>query len=115
MGIEPGGDPARASGARELLDPDRVVNIGAPLAAVGLGELETEEAQLADPVVKLAWELARLLPLVDVGGDLVLHEAAHRLAQLLVLLAEGGQDRALPGVLDDGAHSPGAFQSSIVV
>ena len=75
VGVEPGGDAARAARARQLLDPDRVVQVGAALAAVLLGELEAEEAELAAAGEELARELARLLPLVDVGGDLLGDEA----------------------------------------
>ena len=109
----PGGHAAAASGARELLDPDRVVDVVAALTAVLGLVLEAEEAELAAAVVELARELARLLPLVDVRSDLLGDEAAHGLAQLLVLLAEGRQRGALAGVLDDGPI--GGLQSSIVV
>ena len=34
VGVEPGGDAAGAAGAGQLLDPDRVVQVGAALAAV---------------------------------------------------------------------------------
>jgi hypothetical protein len=70
---------------RELLDPDRVVDVVAALAAVLGLVLEPEEAELAAAVVERARELPGLLPLVDVGSDLPGDEAADRLAQLLVL------------------------------
>ena len=109
---EPRGDAAAAARAGELLDPDRVVDVVAALAAVLGLVLEAEEAELAAAGVELAGELARLLPLVDVRRDLLGDEAADRLAQLLVLLAEGRQRGALAGVLYDG---DGGLQSSIVV
>src|SRR5262249_11519061 len=99
---EAGRDPAAAAGARELLDPDRVMDVVAALAAVLRLVLEAEEAELAAAVVELAGKLPRLLPFVDVGSDLVGDEAADRLAELLVLLAEGRQHRPLARVLDDG-------------
>jgi hypothetical protein len=109
---EAGGDAAAAARARELLDPDRVVDVVAALAAVLGLVLEPEEAELPAPVVELARELARLLPLVDVWGDLLADEAPDRLAQLLMLLAEGRQLGPLTGVLYD---RDGGLQSSIVV
>src|SRR5215218_10071874 len=65
MGPEPGRDPAAPARARQLLDPDCVVDVVTALAA-GLGlELEPEEAELAAAGIQLARELTRLLPLVD--------------------------------------------------
>ena len=104
VGVEAGRDAAGATGPCELLDPDRVVQVGAALAAVLLGELEPEEAELGATPVELAREPARLLPLVDVWRYLLGDEAPHGLAQLLVLLAEGRKGGALSCVLDDG-HS----------
>ena len=46
VGVEPGGDAAGAARAGQLLDPDRVVQVGAALAAVVLRELQPEEAEL---------------------------------------------------------------------
>ena len=100
VGVEAGGDAAGAAGAGQLLDPDRVVQVGAALAAVLLGELQPEEAELGAAAVELAGEFARRLPLVDVGRDLLGDEAADGLAQLLVLLAEGRQGRPRAAVLD---------------
>jgi hypothetical protein len=88
------------------------VHVVAPLAAVLGLVLEAEEAELAAAVVELAGELARLLPLVDVGSDLVGDEPASRLAQLLVLLAEGRKGSALTAVLYD---ADGGLQSSSIV
>ena len=89
---------------------------------------QAQEAELATPVVELARELARLLPLIDVRSDLVGDEAADGLAQLLVLLAEGRERCPLAAVLDDGqpgtsppsaafrfASSGGGVQSSSIV
>jgi hypothetical protein len=105
-------DAAAATRARELLDPDGVVYVVASLPSVLRLVLEAEEAELPAAVVELAGELARLLPLVDVGGDLLGDKAPDRLAQLLVLFPEGGKRRAVTGVLYDG---DGGLQSSIVV
>src|SRR5207342_1486673 len=58
--VEPGGDATRATGARQLLDPYGVVEIGAALAAVLGGELEAEEAELAAAGEQLPGELPRL-------------------------------------------------------
>ena len=97
---------------RELLDPDGVVDVVAALAAVFGLELEAEEAELPAAVVELPRELARLLPFVDVGSDLLADEASDRLAQLLVLLAERREESALATVLYDG---DGGLQSSSIV
>jgi hypothetical protein len=130
VGADAGRDPAAAAGVGELLDPDRVVDVVAALAAVFGLVLEAEEAELSAAVVELAGELARLLPLIDVGRDLVADETAGGLAQLFVLLAEGRERGALAAVLDDGqpgtssaspsaafcfASSDGGFQSSSIV
>jgi hypothetical protein len=128
---EAGGDAAAATRTRELLHPDGIVHVIAALAAVLGLVLESEEAELAAAVVELPWELARLLPLVDVGGDLVGDESPGRLPQLLVLLAEGREEGPLTGVLDDAhpdagsdsspssafcfASAAGGFQSSSIV
>ena len=101
VGVEPRGDAARAAAAGQLLDPDRVVQMGAALAAQLLGELQPEEAELRAARVQLTGEFPRVLPLGDVGRDLLGDEAADRLAQLLVLLAEGREGGALSCVLDD--------------
>jgi hypothetical protein len=97
---------------RELLDPDGVVDVVPALAAVLGLVLEAEEAELPAAVVELAGELARLLPLVDVRSDLLADEAADRLAQLLVLLAERREESAMTTVLYDG---DGGLQSSSIV
>jgi hypothetical protein len=112
VGAQAGGDPAAAAGARELLDPDGVVDVVAALTPVLGLVFQAQEAELATPVVELARELAGLLPLIDVRSDLVRDEAANRLAQLLVLLAEGRERCPLAAVLYDG---DGGLQSSIVV
>ena len=89
------------SGRRQLLGPDRVVNVVAALAAELLGVLEAQEAELAGAGVELARELARLLPVVEVGDDLLAHPASDGLAKRLVLVGERRQQRPLAGVLDD--------------
>ena len=105
------------------------MDVVAALATVGGLVLEAEKTELAAARIELARELARLLPLIDVRSDLVGDEAANRLAQLLVLLAEGRERRPLAAVLDDGqlatssdsssafsfASSGGGFQSSSIV
>jgi hypothetical protein len=97
---------------RELLDPDGVVHVVPALAAVLGLVLEAQEAELSAAVVELAGELPRLLPLVDVRSDLLADEASDRLAQLLVLLTEGREERPLTTVLYDG---DGGLQSSSIV
>jgi hypothetical protein len=101
VGAEARADAAAGPRPRELLDPDRVVDVGAALAAELLRVLEAEEAELAAALIELARELARCLPLVDVRSDLLADEAPDRLAQLLVLLGEGREQRSLAAVLDD--------------
>jgi hypothetical protein len=128
VGAQAGRDPAAAARARELLDPDGVVDVVASLAAVLGLVFQAQEAELATPVVELARELARVLPLIDVRSDLVRDEAADGVAQLLVLFAEGRERRPLAAVLDDGqpgtsspsaafrfASSGGGVQSSSIV
>jgi hypothetical protein len=112
VGPDPGGNAAAAARVRELLDPDRVVDVVAALTAVLGLVLEAEEAELAAAVVELAGELARVLPLIDVGGDLLADEIPDRLTELLVLLAERRERRSLTGVPYD---VDGGLQSSIVV
>jgi hypothetical protein len=112
MGPEPGRNSAAATRARELLDPDGVVDVVAALAAVFGFELQSQEAELAAAGIELARELAGLLPLLDVGRDLLADEAPDRFAQLLVLLGERREEGALAGVLYD---VDGGLQSSIVV
>jgi hypothetical protein len=88
------------------------VDVVAALAAVGGLEFETEEAELSAAGIELAGELPRLLPLIDVRSDLVGDEAANRVAQLLVLLAEGRERGALSAVPYD---RDGGLQSSIAL
>jgi hypothetical protein len=106
------GYAAAAPRTRQLLDPDRIVDVVASLAAVLGLVFEAEEAELAAAVVELAGELARLLPSLDVRRDLLTDEAADGFPQLLVLLAEGRQRSSLAPVLYDG---DGALQSASVV
>src|SRR5262249_44427264 len=135
VGAEPRGDAAAPAGAGELLDPDGVVDVVAALAAVLGLVLEADEAELAAALVQLARALVGLLPLRDVGGDLLGDEVPDRFAELLVLLREGRQRRPVTLVLDDRhsaatvseggsavvsaafffASSDGGFQSSIIV
>ena len=118
VGVEAGGDAAGAAGAGQLLDPDRVVQVGAALAAQLLRELEAEEAELGAAAEQLPREFPRRLPLVDVRRDLLGDEAGDRLPQLLVLLAEGRQGRPGAAVLDDGhavlSLDAGASQSASI-
>ncbi len=95
VGAEAGAHATRAAGPGELLGPDGVVEVVATLAAQLHRVLEAEEAELGGAVIELSGELSCVLPLVEVGGDLRLHPAVDRLAQLLVLGREGRQD--LPG------------------
>src|SRR5258708_7735264 len=59
----------------------------AALAAVLLGLVEPEEAELAHPLEHPVGE-GRLLPLLGVGLELLDREAADRVAKLLVLVGE---------------------------
>ena len=76
-----------AVGLGHLLGEHEVAVVVAALAAVLLRVGETEEAELAhareDPVVE-----GLLLPALGVGGQLLLHERADRLAQAVVVLGE---------------------------
>jgi hypothetical protein len=102
---EPRADPAGGAGGGELFGPDGVVDVVAALAAELHRVLEAEEAELAGPVVELARELARRLPLVDVRDDLGGHPAVDRLAERLVLLGERRQQRPRAAVLDHAHES----------
>ena len=113
VGVEARRDPARAARARQLLDPHRVVQVVAALAAVGLGELQPEEAELGAAAVEVTGEFPRLLPLIDVRRHLRGDEPRHRLAQLLVLAAERRQHRPRPAVLDDGGGHPTRCKFSV--
>ena len=77
------------------------MQVVAALAAVGLGELQPEEAELGAAAVEIAGEFPRRLPRVDVRRDLRGDEPRDRLAELLVLRPERRQHRPRPAVLDD--------------
>ena len=72
---------------RHLLGEHQRRVVVAALAAVRLGLVEAEEAQLAHALEHPVGERG-LLPLLGVGLQLLDHEAADRLAQLLVLVGE---------------------------
>ena len=107
VGAEPRADAAARPGGGHLFRPDRVVDVVAALAAQLLGVLEAEEAELGGPRIELARELARLVPLVHVGRDLGRDPARDRLAELLVLVREGRDERTRARVLDDGVAHQG--------
>ena len=77
---------ARARVAHALGADQRVVVVAA-LAAVLLREAEAEVAELAGATHRLVGP-GRLLPLVAVRPELLLHPGLHRLAQVLVLVGE---------------------------
>src|SRR5262245_48116017 len=102
------------------------MDVGAALSPVLLWELEAEESQLAAAGEELAGELPRVLPFLDMGRNLRGDEPAHGLAELVVLVREGGRHGALAGVPDHvhvaassrcppGAADSGARQSSSMV
>ena len=101
----------QAAGVRvdDLLGQHERRVVVAALAAVLLGLVEAEEAELAhareDPVGE-----GRLLPLLGVRRELLDREAADRLAQLLVLVGEDevlapGGEVGLQDVLRSGGHA----------
>ncbi len=98
---EPGANASGRTGSGELLGPDGVVDVVAALATELGRVLEPEEAELAGAPVELTRELAGGLPLVDVRGDLGRDPARDRLAQLLVLVGERRQQRAVAAVAND--------------
>jgi hypothetical protein len=104
VGADPGRHAAGAA-ARQLFRENRVVHVVTTLAAVLLGVLEPEEPELGHAREDLVGKPASVLPLHRVRGELVLHEAPDRLAELLVLVGEG-RDRP-PSLRDRGvgAHS----------
>ena len=77
----------------DLLGQHQAGVVVAALAAVLLGLVEAEEAKLAHPREHPVRE-GVLLPLLGVGLQLLDHEAADRVAQLLVLV---GEDEVLAG------------------
>ena len=84
---------AAAVGVHDLLAEHEVAVVVAALAAVLLGEREAEQPELAHPLEHPVVE-GVLLPLLRVGPELLEHEGADRLAQLLVLV---GEDEVPPG------------------
>ena len=76
-----------AVGVDELLGEHERGVVVAALAAVLLGLVEPEEAELAHPLEHPVGE-RRLLPLLGVGLELLDHEPADRVAQLLVVVGE---------------------------
>ena len=78
---------AAGVGARHLLGQHEVAVVVAALAAVLLGVGEAEEAELAHAAEDGVGE-GVLLPLGRVRRELLRHERADRLAQLVVLLVE---------------------------
>ena len=89
---------AAAAAAGELLDEDETGGQVAAGPAPALGVVEAEEPELAAAPEDVVGEEPGVLPLVDVGPQLLVDVAADRLAQLVVL---GGEDR----VGGHGAHS----------
>ena len=71
----------------DLLGEDEARVVVAALAAVGRRLVQPEEAELAHPLEHPVRERG-LLPLLSVGLELLDHEAADRLTQLLVLVGE---------------------------
>ena len=78
---------AAAVGVRHLLGQHQRGVVVAALPAVLLGLVEPEETELAHPLEHPVRERG-LLPLLGVGLELLDHETADRLAQLLVLVGE---------------------------
>src|SRR5258705_10894702 len=75
-----------------LADDHRVGAVAAATADC-LGQACSKQAGLTGLSVKLAWQVADALPLVDVRQDFTFGERAHRLSQLLAL-------RCVPDVHD---------------
>ncbi len=82
----------------DLLGEHQARVVVAALAAVLLGLVETEEAELAHPPEDRVGE-GCLLPLLGVRRELLDDEVADRLAQLFVLL---GEDEVLAAGLEVG-------------
>jgi hypothetical protein len=82
----------RAGGARprHLLDQDRTVQEVAAQAAVGLGDVAAQKAELARLVPERTRHLPLLLPLRVKGRDVLGNEAPHRVAEQVVVGAEQG-------------------------
>src|SRR5437588_9019905 len=99
---------AAAAGVDYLLGQHQARVVVATLAAVLLGLVETQEPELAHPPEDPVRERL-LLPLFGVGLELLDHEAADRLPQLLVLVREdevlaAGLEVGLEDVGGSGAH-----------
>ena len=67
--------------ASEFLDADAVVDGRQSGAAVYLGNLHTEQAELGEAGHQFSREVLRLVPLTDVGPHLGFGELAHTTAQ----------------------------------
>ena len=83
----------------QLLHEDEAAGEVATGAAPALVVVEAEEAELAAPAEDVVGEEPGVLPLVDVGAELLVDEAADRIAQLVVL---GGEDGIAIGPLCPG-------------
>ena len=81
---------AADAGERDLLGEDHVGEQVGRRAAVFLGKSDAEQARSRGLAVELARKFLRLVPGGGVRRDLARHEAAHGLAQRLVL---GGERR----------------------
>ena len=88
-------EPAAAAPG-QLLDEHQPGGQVAAGAAPALGVVEAEEPELAAAPEHVVGEVTGVLPLVDVGPQLLVDVPADRLAQLVVLLGEdrvGGSRR----------------------
>src|SRR6266540_1251610 len=82
--------PHRAVDRGDLLDDPDVVHVGEPGAAVDLGEDRSEETELPQLAEDFPREALRLVPLQDVGPDLVIGELPGCLADRLLLGRQNG-------------------------
>ena len=81
-------DPHRAIHTGEFLDRSDVFHIAHAGAAVLGGKNRAQEAELAEFLDRVQREIAGLIPLHDIGGDLAFGKLAHRFFELLLLFVQ---------------------------
>src|SRR2546430_5985113 len=84
MRADPGGDPTGPAPA-ELFEQDALVEHASVRPAKLLAIPEAEQIECPAATAELSRKLLRLLPLIDVGPNLLLDEAAHGPTEFLVV------------------------------
>ena len=79
-----GGDATGAT-AGQLFEKHGLVEHAGVRTAISLWIFETQQVEPTTSTEQLSWKLLGLLPLVDMGADLLVDEGAHGTAELVVL------------------------------